>query len=72
MVTLYNLPARQREVLHFIVRNIEDKQESPTVREIAMGLDMADQQVSTLLKALEEKGRIKRDKYKHRSITILE
>lgn len=72
MVLLYNLPQRQREALHFIVQNIEQKQESPTTLEIADALGISIQQAHALLEALEEKKRIKRDKGKHRSITLVE
>lgn len=72
MVMLHNLPQRQREVLHFIVRNIEDKHESPTIDEIANGTKLKYQQVHEILNVLEEKKRIKRDKFKHRSITLVE
>ena len=68
----YNLPENQRRVLHFIIRNIEDKGESPTHAEIAAAFDMSEQHVHNVLNALEKKGRIKRDKHQHRSITVIE
>ena len=67
----YNLPENQRRVLHFVIRNIEEKGESPTLEEIGQYLDMKKQTVHECLNSLEKKGRIKRDKYQHRSITII-
>ncbi len=69
---LYNLPKRQREVLSFIINNIEKKKESPTVHEISDGLNLAMGQIQALLDVLEIKNRIKRDRGKHRSITLVE
>ncbi|TXH52781.1 MAG: winged helix-turn-helix transcriptional regulator [Desulfurellales bacterium] len=71
MANLSNLPQRQREVLHFIVREIEDKGQSPTQDEIAAGLGMVKGQVSACLDALENKGKIKRTRYGHRSIEVV-
>lgn len=71
MVNMANLPQRQREVLHYIVRHIEDKQESPMQGEIADALGISPALVSQCLDALEEKGKISRIKHKHRSIEVL-
>lgn len=67
----YNLPEGQRRVLHFIMRNIEDKGESPTLDEIATEFEYTKQYAKKVLDALEKKGRIKRDKHQQRSITIV-
>lgn len=72
MVTFYNLPPRQRQVLHFIVRTIEDKQESPTLQEIADANDMKVSQAQNIVQALEAKGKIKTTAHKMRSIEVIE
>ena len=67
----YNLPDKQRQALHFIVRYIDEKGQSPTHSEIADALDILPQQAHTILNALEKKGKIKRNKGAHRSIEII-
>lgn len=71
MVTFHNLPSRQRQVLHFIVRTIEDKQESPTLQEIADANDMKVAQAQQIVNALVEKGKIKTTPHAVRSIEIV-
>ncbi len=72
MTSLHNLPQRQREVLHFIIREIEEKDQSPTIKEIANHIGILEQQVHQCLKALKEKNRITWDKFKQRSITVID
>ena len=72
MVMMHDLPHRQRQVLHFIVRNIYDKKESPTAQEIADGTGLIIQQVQTIIRALVVKKKITRERYNHRSIKIVE
>lgn len=67
----YNLPETQRRVLHFIIRNIEEHSESPTLDEIGAALEMTKQNVHQAVCALEKKGRITRTPNAHRSITIV-
>lgn len=71
MVTLYNLPTRQREVLHFIIRNINDKEESPTLQEIADATKMKLSQVQQIIYALEAKKKISTTPHKSRSIVVI-
>lgn len=70
-ITFYNLPPRQRQVLHFIVRTIEDKQESPTLQEIADANNMQVAQAQQIVNALEAKGKIKTTPHAMRSIEIV-
>ena len=66
----YDLPEGQRRVLHFVMRFIDENEQSPTQAEIADGLGMLEQQVYSTLKALEKKKKIKRIKGAHRSIVV--
>lgn len=72
MVKLFNLPERQRQVLHAIIRSIEDKGQSPTYEEIAEACKIQKAHVQDVLDALEKKGRIKRIAGAHRSIEVIE
>lgn len=72
MVLMTNLPQRQMEILHFIVRTIDDKKQSPTIKEIAEALDLKIPNVHSALDALEKKGKIKREKFCQRSIAVME
>ena len=71
-IPLYNLPARQREVLHCIIRHIDDKGQSPTVAEIADACKTTVQNIQAALEALEKKNRIRREKGAPRSITVVQ
>jgi SOS-response transcriptional repressor LexA len=70
-IPLYNLPQRQREVLHYIIRHIDDAGQSPTLDEIALACNMHRQHAHKIIDALEKKGRISRTKGAARSITIV-
>ena len=72
MVMMHDLPAKQREVLHFIVRNIYDKKESPTMQEIADGNSISIQNAQNVVNVLVKKGKIKKNKFQARSITLVE
>jgi SOS-response transcriptional repressor LexA len=71
-IPLYNLPDGQRQVMHFIVREINDSGQSPTVAEISAACEMTPQHVNSILNNLEKRGRIKRVKHTSRSITIVQ
>lgn len=63
---------RQQAVLNCIENNIREKGYGPTVREICQNLSLSSPStVHVHLKALEEKGLIKRDPFKSRSITLV-
>ncbi len=63
------LTDRQREVLRFIAREIEDRGYPPTIREIGEALDIASTNgVNDHLKALERKGFLQRDAAKSRAL----
>lgn len=66
----YALPKRQREALEFIKVSILAHGYSPTLEEIAAGIGSTKQNVRRLLSALELRGVIIRDKFKHRSIIV--
>lgn len=62
---------RQEAVLHVIEQCIREKGYGPTVREICQALDLSSPStVHVHLKALEDKGLIKRDALKSRSIAL--
>ncbi len=62
---------RQEAVLHVIEQCIQEKGYGPTVREICQALDLSSPStVHVHLKALEDKGLIKRDPLKSRSIAL--
>jgi repressor LexA len=63
------LTDRQREVLRFIARQIEDAGYPPTIREIGEALDIRSTNgVNDHLKALERKGFLTRDPVKSRAL----
>ena len=65
--------ARQREVLAFLVRFIEENGFPPSVREIATAIGVSSTfGVIRHLKALERKGRISRKRFTSRGIRVLE
>lgn len=69
----YALPTRQKETLDYIILHIERYGQSPTYSEIAEALDPPSnkQNVKAFCDELEEKGFIRRDPLKHRSIVVL-
>lgn len=67
-----NVTKRQQAVLNCIEECIREKGYGPTVREICQYLSLSSPStVHVHLKALEEKGLIKRDPFKSRSITLI-
>lgn len=68
----YNLTDRQRAVLAYICHHINTNEQSPTVTEIAAGLEptCTKQTAGELVAILEERGFITRSK-SHRSIVVL-
>lgn len=64
------LTTRQREVLEFIKRFLEDQGYPPTVREIGRHFGFVPRSVFDHLKALERKGYLKRQATKSRSLQI--
>lgn len=67
-----NLSPRQREILEFIMREIENKGYPPSVREIANAVDLrSPSTVHSHLNTLEELGYIRKDPTKPRTIEVL-
>lgn len=68
----YNLTDRQKSVLAYICHHINTHEQSPTVTEIAAGLEppCTKQSAGELVAILEERGFISRSK-NHRSIVVL-
>ena len=66
------LTPRQLETLQYIRNFIESKGYSPTLEEIAEGLDVTKSTVQQYLAALEERDVIERERYAHRSIEIID
>ncbi|HEV8664051.1 MAG TPA: transcriptional repressor LexA [Candidatus Methylomirabilis sp.] len=64
------LTPRQREVLEFIKRFLEEQGYPPTVREIGRHFGFVPRSVFDHLKALERKGYLKREATKSRSLQI--
>lgn len=66
------LTSKQQETLEFIKSHITKYGQSPTITEIAKGLSLESlRSVTQRLESLERKGFIKRDRFKHRGISIL-
>jgi repressor LexA len=66
---MHGLTDRQREVLRFIARQIDDAGYPPTIREIGEALDIRSTNgVNDHLKALERKGYLTRDPVKSRAL----
>lgn len=64
---------RQREVLQFIIRQLEDQGFPPTIREIGLACDLhSSSTVHSHLVALERKGYIQRNKKRPRSLIVLQ
>lgn len=68
----YNLPRGQRLMMEAIVANIEKKGESPTLQELADKFGMEVPNVHSMLRKLETKGFITRERNAHRGITLME
>lgn len=68
----YNLPRGQRLMMLHLVETIRTKGESPTIQELADNFEMFPQNVHSMLKKLEKKGLITREKNAHRGITLPE
>jgi len=66
------LTPRQLEALQYIRDFIESKGYSPTMNEIADGLDVTKSTVQQYLAALEDGEFIRRQRYAHRSIEIID
>ncbi len=64
------LSARQREVLSWIERFIQEHEMPPTVREIGDAFGIKSSSVFDLLKTLERKGYVKRGNLGARSLTV--
>ena len=67
-----SLTKKQAEVLNFIKKYLVSKGYPPTVREIGKALNLnSPATVHTHLNKLEEKGYIKKDNFKNRTIELL-
>lgn len=66
------LTPRQLEALQYIRNFIAGKGYSPTLNEIAKALDVTKSTVQQYLAALEEREVIRRERYAHRSIEIID
>ncbi len=66
----YNMPAPQRAIMEFIVRNIQEKGESPTIQEIADETGREPPNVLKTLRVMERRGFIKREERAVRGITL--
>ena len=67
------LTPKQQETLEFIKSSISRNGKSPTIGELRDGLRLKSlRSVTQRLEALENKGFIKRDRFQHRSIRVLE
>ncbi len=67
------LSPKQKETLDLIKSYIEQAGESPTIKELRDGLKLASlRSVTQRLESLERKGFIKRDRFKWRSIVVIE
>src|SRR3989304_7959144 len=66
------LTPRQREVLEFIKRFLDEQGYPPTVREIGGHFAFVPRSVFDHLKALERKGYLKREATKSRSLQIMD
>lgn len=67
-----SLSSRQKEILDFIMQQLQKKGYPPSVREIARAVDLkSPSTVHSHLQSLEEKGYIRRDPSKPRAIEIL-
>jgi len=63
------LTGRQREILHFIVRQTEERGFPPTIREIGEEMEIRSTNgVNDHLKALEKKGHLRREDLKSRAM----
>ncbi len=67
-----NLTPNQIRVAGFIRDFMEDREYAPTLDEIADGLGVTKPTVQQYLAALEEKGVLRRERYAHRSIEIVD
>lgn len=67
------LTLKQEETLDFIRKSIAQNRYAPSITELSKSLKLKSlRSVTQRLESLESKGFIKRDKFKHRGITILE
>lgn len=67
------LTKRQKEVLNFILEEVESKNYPPSVREICEKLELrSSSTVHSHLKALQKKGYIRRDPTKPRALAIID
>jgi repressor LexA len=72
MTRLVSLTAAQKETLNVIQAHTDEHGHSPTVTELAGILKLKSlRSVGQRIEALEKKGLITRDRFKHRSIAIL-
>ncbi len=68
-----SLTPKQQETLSFIRGFIIRAKEAPTIQELRQGLNLKSlRSVTQRLESLEAKGFIKRDRFKHRSISLLD
>lgn len=71
-MTAFNLTARERDTLAFLVSHHAEHGTAPSFAEIATGLGLSSVSgVSRLLDALEERGHIRKLPRKERSIVLL-
>jgi repressor LexA len=67
------LTKKQQETLDFIVNFMKRNGNAPTINEMREGLKLSSlRSVTQRLEGLERRGFIKRDRFQHRSITILQ
>ncbi len=73
MTRLVALTPAQRETLTFIEGYVRDHGKAPTITELGTQFGLSSlRSVTQRLEALERKGLIKRDRFRHRSIAIIE
>jgi SOS-response transcriptional repressor LexA len=66
------LTDKQRDILQYIIEEIADEGRAPSLAEIKREFDIkGDWVIDKILGALESKRYISRERYQHRSITVL-
>ena len=73
LTLLHKLTRKQKEILEFIIQEIDNKNYPPSVREICSAFNLRSSSTAhSHLVALEKKGFIKRDPAKPRALELLE
>lgn len=73
MTRLVELTPTQRETLAFIQEYVREHGKAPTITELGKALNLSSlRSVTQRLEALQKKGLIKRDRFQHRSIAVLD